>query len=294
MYRNQAYDFPIATTLHIEDKSVDLKINNCGHYMVKTVPIADTYVPDGRKDYQLLYIASGKGHFYFNGADTVVAKDNMVLYRPNEPQIYDYYASDKTEVFWIHFTGSKIEEYLRQYRIPENKHVFYAGDSPDYQWIFKQIIRELRLQRANYKELVCVLFRQILININRCIVEDRQFKSNMINEMERASHYFMENYSSNISVENYAKERFISINWFIHYFKIIIGVTPMQYILSLRISAAKGYLEKSGKSVSEIAQTVGYDNTAYFSRLFKKHTGLSPTDYRKAYKPETLNNETAT
>lgn len=281
MYRNQAFDFPFATTLHIEDKTVDLKINNCGHYIVKTVPIADTYVPEGRKDYQLLYIASGKAHFYFNGKDTVVNKGNMVIYRPGEPQIYDYYASDKTEVLWIHFTGAKVEEYLKKYEIPENNHVFYVGDSPDYQWVFKQIIRELRLQRANYEELVCVLFRHILISVNRYIKEGKQLKNNMISEMERASHYFMENFNKEISVENYAKERFISINWFIHYFKIVMGVTPMQYILSLRISAAKGYLEKSDKSVGEISQAVGYENTTYFSRLFKKHVGMSPMEYRK-------------
>ena len=50
-------------------------------------------------------------------------------------------------------------------------------------------------------------------------------------------------------------------------------VTPMQYILSLRISAAKNYLEKTDKNITEIADAIGYDNPLYFGRLFSKHVG---------------------
>ena len=72
----------------------------------------------------------------------------------------------------------------------------------------------------------------------------------------------------------------MSVNWFIHEFKSVMKVPPMQYITSLRIAAAKGYLENSVKSVSEIAAVVGYDNALYFSRIFKKRTGMTPKEYR--------------
>ena len=73
----------------------------------------------------------------------------------------------------------------------------------------------------------------------------------------------------------------MSVNWFIHSFKSVMKVPPMQYIVSLRIAAAKGYLENSNKNIAEISATVGYDNALYFSRLFKKYTGLTPSEYRK-------------
>ena len=56
----------------------------------------------------------------------------------------------------------------------------------------------------------------------------------------------------------------------------------MQYIVSLRVNAAKGYLENTNKSISEISDAVGYENALYFSRLFKKYTGMTPTEYKKA------------
>ena len=79
----------------------------------------------------------------------------------------------------------------------------------------------------------------------------------------------------------------MSVNWFIHSFKEVMKVPPMQYIVSLRIAAAKGYLENSNKNVNEISTIVGYDNSLYFSRLFKKYTRLSPSEYKKSIKTKT-------
>lgn len=281
MYINVAYvdDY----NPNLEDLSVPLRINNCGYYRVHTTPVIETPHPEGRNDYQLLYIAAGKGHFYFKGSkeETIVPKGNMILFRPKEPQVYYYYAEDKTEVYWVHFTGSQVEEFLDHYELPKDENVFFTGISPDYPWIYNQIIRELQLQRVNYEELLRILLRHILLTINRYIKEQAQTGTDIINDMERAAHYFRENYTKNISIEQYAAEHLMSVNWFILSFKNVMKMTPMQYILSLRIAAAKGLLENSNKNINEISDAIGYDNPLYFSRLFKKHTGYSPSQYKK-------------
>lgn len=278
---------------NLEDLTVPIKVNNCGYYRVHTTPVIETPHPEGRNDYQLLYIASGKGYFYFKGSKepTVVTKGNMVLFRPKEPQVYYYYAVDKTEVYWVHFTGWKVEEYLERYELPKEENVFFTGVSPDYPWIYNQIIRELQLQRENYEDMIQLFLRHIFLTINRYIKESKQTKNDTINDVERAVHYFNENYSKPISIEQYASEHLMSVNWFIHNFKNVMKVPPMQYIVSLRIAAAKGYLENSNKNIAEIAATVGYDNALYFSRLFKKHTGLTPMEYRKNNKILIQNNK---
>lgn len=278
---------------NIEDLSIPLKINNCGYYRVHTTPVIETPHPEGRNDYQLLYIASGKGYFYFKGSEnaTVVTKGNMVLFRPKEPQVYYYYAVDKTEVYWVHFTGWKVEEYLDRYELPKEENVFFTGVSPDYPWIYNQIIRELQLQRENYEDMIRLFLRHIFLTINRYIKEGKQTKNDTINDIERAVHYFNENYSKPISIEQYASEHLMSVNWFIHNFKNVMKIPPMQYIVSLRIAAAKGYLENSNKNITEIANTVGYDNALYFSRLFRKYTGVTPTEYKKQSKNLTENHK---
>lgn len=59
------------------------------------------------------------------------------------------------------------------------------------------------------------------------------------------------------------------------------GFTPMQYILSIRISSAQSLLETTEYNIAEIAAIVGYDDPLYFSRLFKKQIGVSPSEFRK-------------
>ena len=73
----------------------------------------------------------------------------------------------------------------------------------------------------------------------------------------------------------------MSTSWFIRNFKKYMGVTPMQYVLSLRMSNAESLLEMTDYNVTEISSIVGYENPLYFSRMFKKQRGLSPSEYRK-------------
>ena len=267
---------------NVEDLSVPVKINNCGYYRVHTGLVIETPHPEGRNDYQLLYIAAGKGYFYFKGSETptVVTKGHMVLFRPKEPQVYNYYVEDKTEVYWVHFTGWKIEQYLDSYELPKEENVFFTGVSPDYPWIYNQIIREMQLKRANYDDIIKLYLHHILLTINRYIKESQQTSNETINDIERAVHYFNDNYTKPISIEQYAEEHLMSANWFIHSFKSVMKVPPMQYITNLRIAAAKGYLDNSNKTINEIAAAVGYDNALYFSRVFKKRTGMSPSEYK--------------
>ena len=114
--------------------------------------------------------------------------------------------------------------------------------------------------------------------------EGTELDSDALNEVERATHYFNENYNQNICIKDYAAERHMSDCWFNRTFKKVTKVTPIQYIISLRITSAINLLENTNHNIKQIASMVGYNDEYYFSRLFKKSTGLSPTAYRKKLK----------
>lgn len=279
MFTNVAY---LHNSLNdIVDTSKPIVVTSCGYYRVYSRPTVSTERPNGRKDYQLLYIATGKGHFYFDGKERILTEGNMILYRPHEPQMYYYHASDKIEVYWVHFTGRDVEAVLKKYGLPETENIFYTGTSPDYQCIYREMIQELQLCRANYEELLSLTLMRFFIMINRFIDEGKKSGSDIQNEIERATHYFNENYNKPINIDEYAASRHISTCWFIRSFKQILKVTPMQYILSLRMANAQSLLETTEDSISEIAEAVGYDNPLYFSRIFRKNIGVSPSEYRK-------------
>lgn len=70
-------------------------MGHTGCWRAKTADILEK----GRRDYQILYVAAGKAHFWFDGKEEVVKAGNMVLYKPGEIQKYVYYLADKPEVF---------------------------------------------------------------------------------------------------------------------------------------------------------------------------------------------------
>ena len=281
MYANTAY---LNKELdEVLDNTRPIAVTSCGHYKLEN-GYMKTERKFGRKDYQLLYIASGKAYFYLDESKRCVSKGNMVIYRPDEPQLYYYYGKDKPEICWVHFSGTDVEEILSKYGLPQKENVFLTGSSPDYEWIYRQMIQELRFGRYNYEDLLEIMLRQIFLKINRYIYEGAKRNSDIIDGIERATHYFNENYNKNISIENYAEECHMSACWFIKSFKEITKMTPMQYIVSLRLTNAMNMLDNTNYSISEIAGLVGYDNALYFSRLFHKRTGMSPSEYRKRIK----------
>ena len=280
MYTDSAYWRN--TKLDFKDKKQPLFVGSCGTYHLYTKYKLPTYRPHGRLDYQLLYIASGKAHFYFNGKKEILTAGNMVLYRPREEQRYYYYGADHTEVYWVHFTGNDVKNILRKYGIADNMHVIYTGTSLEYKRLFLAMIQELKLCKDDYEELLSIYLRQLLIMIHRLITSKRRGKSMFVmNEIDAAVQYFHSNYNKPISIEEYATTHNMSVSWFIRSFREYTNTTPAQYLLSLRISNARTLLETTSCNISEIANIIGYDNPLYFSRLFKKQCGMSPSEFRR-------------
>jgi len=85
MFTNVAY---LHNSLNdMVDTSKSLVVTSCGYYRVHSRPVFSTERPTGRRDYQLIYIAKGKGHFYFDGLqgkETIITEGNMILFRPGE------------------------------------------------------------------------------------------------------------------------------------------------------------------------------------------------------------------
>ncbi len=282
MYLNSGY----LNNSHIDfkDKSRPLIVGSCGTYRLYAHTKLPTLRPRGRLDFQIIYVCAGAAHFHFDHAenDTVVTAGNIVVYRPKEFQKYEYYADDKTEVYWVHFTGGNVKNILRSYGISDDMRVFYVGTSLEYERIFKRMITELQRCQADYEEMLTMLLRHLLILIHRQLTKQHVLKNEYLDsEMDLAAQYFNDNYNTDIRVEDYAASRSMSVSWFIRNFKAYTGSTPLQYLVSIRIANAQALLETTTYTVTEIGRIVGYDNPLYFSRIFHKQNGVSPSEYRK-------------
>ena len=282
MYINRAY----LGKQHedIVNHATPLSVTAVGNFRIHSKKMHKTVRENGRDDYQLIYVAKGKLHLFKDGKEHTIQKGNMILFRPGEPQIYTLYAKDKPETYWVHFTGNNVDRILEYYAILPGVNVIFTGLSRNYKWLFRQMIQELQLRRTNFSDMNTLQLRQLLLYVSRNINEEIPVSAELLDEIEQAMHYFNKNFYRQIVIEDYAKEHHMTPWWFIQNFKKVAQITPAQYILSLRISNAMHLLDNTDYSVSKIAVSVGYDNALYFSRLFKKHTGLSPRNYRNRKK----------
>lgn len=252
------------------DESVPLLVNCCGKQIFKN----HNYFlkrEKGRLDYQIIYIYRGAGHFCLNGEWTELAAGNVVLFRPSEPQFYSYYAADKPEVYWIHFTGNACEGILDRYSI-EN---CYIGESSSVRQLFHLIITELQLKKIHYEDVVAGNFYILLSMIHRSLCNALRPSENDFS-IDRLICEINSRYMENWTVASMADFCKLSESYFSHTFKQRMGVPPMQFLSRLRIEKAKEFLTANSMSVSTVARLVGYDDPLYFSRVFRKSTGIAP------------------
>lgn len=100
---------------------------------------------------------------------------------------------------------------------------------------------------------------------------------------EQVIRYLTRNYRQQISLEQLARQLNYSPQYISRKFKEQTGSSPMDYIVRLRLDEARALLLSATASLQEIAAYVGYPDLMYFSRMFKKHTGITPGQYRKRY-----------
>lgn len=96
-----------------------------------------------------------------------------------------------------------------------------------------------------------------------------------------ALQYIDMHFQENISLNTLADLCRLSVSRFSHLFKEVTGTSTIQYLNDLRVSKATMYLNTTSLSISDIATKTGFGDAAYFSRIYKKCTGFSPSDHRK-------------
>jgi transcriptional regulator GlxA family with amidase domain len=96
-----------------------------------------------------------------------------------------------------------------------------------------------------------------------------------------AQHWMQQNLHKAINGELISDASGLSLRTFNRKFKSEVGITPLAYLQSLRLNAARELLKDVTLSLDEVALAVGYKDSSYFSRLFLKYMDLTPAEYRK-------------
>lgn len=231
---------------------------------------------NGLSDYLLMYVHRGCANYLIEGAQQKISAGHVVLYRPGIPQKMHYLAAEHPLIYWVHFTGRDVKNILSACGL-ENKTVFYVGVDPNLPRYFLQLIRFLKLYEKVPPIRIASEFLQILSGIASSILTPQPEEPS---EIKAAAEALCRNIKQDFSCRELANLCNISESHFMHTFKKWAGISPKAFQLRLRMNEACQLLFLTQFSVKEIALRTGYSNPLYFSRLFKKYNGLSPSEYR--------------
>jgi len=150
--------------------------------------------------------------------------------------------------------------------------------------ILAVMVSELEQKRTHYKA-ICTHIAAIFCHYILRLYEIKGQRPASVDICENAKHYIQKNYAKDMNLDKIARESHISKYYFLRTFKEYTGISPMKYLLFVRMSAAKDLLSKTDKPIGVVAREVGYDSAQTFSRVFKNSENISPSEYRNLIRP---------
>ncbi|MDB5054654.1 MAG: putative response regulatory protein [Bacilli bacterium] len=123
-------------------------------------------------------------------------------------------------------------------------------------------------------------FTRNLIHLSKRVLLQQHQEFNVIYDIAK---FIEKNYKEDISLQDIANHFYLSREYISRKFKLEFGINLSDYLSNIRMEKAKILLLNPHLRITQIAETVGYNDEKYFSKVFKKTTGLSPNEYRKQY-----------
>lgn len=233
--------------------------------------------------YLMKFTLSGTGELTYGNQVYELKRGDIFLIDCSEYQHYKTISEEPWEMVWIHFYGGNSKIFYDEF-IKDGTNTFKTSQIPEKNLIHQVLKQIIKLQeQPNVKTdfQVSVMIHELL---NELILQKYQLDfldEDIPNHVLKLKDFLDKNFKKIVTLD-YLAEIFLLNKFQLNKeFSKYIGVPPIDYQINKKISYAKELLRYSDFSIKEISLEIGIENFAYFSRLFKKRTGLTPSKYRK-------------
>lgn len=144
---------------------------------------------------------------------------------------------------------------------------------------------ELTTRSTGFGFLATAVFMQLVGFLSRCYDRSKNGDSRALLRIAQTISHLESNYAEEINLDELVAMSQMSKRSFLRAFEAAMGSTPIAYVIQLRVSRAAKLLRQSDGSVVDIAYAVGFNDSNYFTRQFRKHFGVSPRSYRRNVVP---------
>lgn len=242
-----------------------------GHYINR---------PEGVKEYIFFYCISGRGVVNINGRAFTLAKNTAICIPPGAAHSYYTTDDDPWTILWAHFNGSDTE----LYPLTEMQEVLFRSEysSNRMLFLFNQLFRVIN---SSYSMGNFIYMSQTL----QMILSETYFKDERSSDLDLHNSYlsaivkyFNAHLSENLTLQDLCNEFNLSKSYLNAMFKKNTNTSPVNYFISMKMKEACKLLRSTTYTIKIIAADLGYYDPYYFSFLFKKIVGVSPSEYRNS------------
>lgn len=223
---------------------------------------------------EMIYMVDAKARINMSSQTLYSTWGDLIVYPPHHmhQEFVDVASSQKCIFLRFDIKSEGILQEPLKLKDRENK----------IYWILNEMVG-LDINEKNGQDihLMSIYIQALLINIKKNLLSLREEEIDLV---ESAISYIKQHHSEDLSVKRLANMFYVSTSYLSRKFVKKVGVSPMQYVNQVRIEKAKKLLCIGEMPVNEIAESVGIDDPKYFSRLFKKETQFTPSEFRKNYK----------
>lgn len=237
----------------------------------------DTYVtsrPRGMRDWLITYTVEGAGYFKVPGMEVVCKAGDMVMMRPEVPHEYGTVTGTHWNFLWAHFSPQLIVPQLLPDAAIDAMTLQTESIRTRVTKAFYRVIADLTSKNLYWHELGQNALREIVILLAQ------QRNQSIDTRIDETMRYMADHLDEPLNVQAIAAHINLSASRLSHLFKGSTGHSIMDTFIRMRIQHAVLLIEHTDRQLGEIAAEAGFHNYNNFIRLFKRHTGYSPRDYR--------------
>lgn len=262
-----------------EKELVSLSVYNVGFQ--KCDPLYQ-WGPGIRDHYLIHYVISGKGYYFIHNNRIELSAGDCFLVYPNTEVTYQADESDPWEYAWVGFTGSDAAIILRATDFTRKKP--YLTNLPYGDDLKRQLLHIYDARGNGFEhavEMTGRLYTTLAILMHGATTQETKNTANSY--VQKSIEYISSNYSYPITIEDIASYVGLSRSQLFRSFEQVLGISPKKYLTDFRIKQSCYLLEHSDLSITSIANSIGFDNSLYFSKTFHKAKGMPPKEYRKKH-----------
>jgi len=243
---------------------------------------------------EIAFVLSGTGRYHIENEVYEVREGDLLIFNPGvrHQAMNGEGANMSTTEFFVGFTDIQVKGCEPNYLpVPDGGSIIHTTGELR-QKLFK-ICSAMEAENSVCRQGRYFMLKSYLMQILLLVLREQceplsalkgyAFESaNKKYVVEQIVNYFEDHYSEKISLDQIAENMYLSPFYISKIFKSETGEAPIRHLIKIRLEKAKEILESGASgSIQEVAAAVGYEDAYHFSKLFKKHYGVSPSQTKK-------------